>query len=310
MEAETEEGDPRTDTRAFRRALGQFATGVAVVTTRVGEQLAGMTINSFASVSLDPPLVLCSIAKSSRSLALFQQAEHIAINVLASHQVALASTFASAAGERFAGVAWRAGLGGAPRIDEVAADFQCRIASRLDGGDHVILLCEVEHFARYGKPLLLYANGRFGVPVDYPAASQQAAPRSPLASDSLLNLLWTAFSRMSEQFQADREAEGMTSNQGRVLSCIERSPGASRESIARQTFVGITATDDAVNALLAAGLVAQAADRSLEVTSAGLDRVQSLRRRAAAHEARQLQAFAPEALDAVRSVLATLGRTP
>lgn len=303
-----EHGNPRDDTRAFRRALGQFATGVTIVTARSGEQLAGLTVNSFSSVSLDPPLVLCSVAKSSRSLQVFESATHLAVNVLASNQVALASAFAGSADDKFEGVSWSPGAGGAPLIAGVAADFQCRIASRIPGGDHVIYLCEVERFARHGRSLLLYANGRFGVPVDYPGTPGQPAPARTLAgrSDTLLSLLWSAFSEMSEQFQGDRQAEGMTSNQGRVLSCIERCPGATPEFIARNTFVGLGATEDALNALVAGGLVARLPERRHEVTPAGVERVEALRRRAAALEARQLESVTPEELKVARKVLAVL----
>ena len=88
------EGDPPDDQRAFRRALGQFATGVAIMTARAGDQLVGVTANSFTSVSLDPPLVLWSLESKAQSLPVFREARHFAVNVLGADQVALSTRFA------------------------------------------------------------------------------------------------------------------------------------------------------------------------------------------------------------------------
>lgn len=136
------------DSRAFRHALGAYATGIAVVTTCTSEgERVGMTINSFSSVSLDPPLVLWSLALNSPSRALFEQATHYAINILAADQTQVSQQFASRVPDKFAGLEASAGIGGVPLLQGCCAWFECRAENAYPGGDHIILLGHVERFA-------------------------------------------------------------------------------------------------------------------------------------------------------------------
>lgn len=135
--------------RDFRSALGRFATGVTVVTALNSEgKPIGVTISSFNSVSLDPPLVLWSLSNNSPKLEAFRQASHYAINVLAADQRGLSNRFASRADDRFADVPVRAGLGGTPLIEGCCAWFECTHEAHYPGGDHVIFVGHVEDFAR------------------------------------------------------------------------------------------------------------------------------------------------------------------
>ena len=114
------------DARAFRRGLGNFATGVTIVTARgPGGEQVGVTANSFNSVSLDPPLVLWSIDKRSSSHAVFEAASHFAVNILAADQIELSNHFARPQAEKFTGVACESGVGSAPLLPDCAARFQC-----------------------------------------------------------------------------------------------------------------------------------------------------------------------------------------
>ena len=151
------------DPRDFRNALGAYATGVTVITaaTPDGKQ-TGLTCNSFASVSLNPPLVLWSLASYSSSMSIFQNASHFAVNVLGASQQALATQFATRADDKFAGVSWKPGLGDAPVLARAVATFQCRSAGRYYGGDHVIFLGAVEAYAYNRAEPLLFARGSFG----------------------------------------------------------------------------------------------------------------------------------------------------
>src|SRR5438309_9747662 len=136
---------PTFSSTEFRAALGMFATGVTVVTALDADgKPVGVTANSFNSVSLDPPLVLWSLARNAASMAVFQQGSHYAINILASNQRALAERFGRRSVNRFAGVAFDAGAGGAPVLQGSAAVFECRNRSRYEEGDHVIFVGEVE----------------------------------------------------------------------------------------------------------------------------------------------------------------------
>lgn len=151
--------------RSLRACLGRFATGIAVVTTvgRAGEPV-GLTINSFASVSLEPPLILFSLDRATSCLADFEAAEHYAVNVLSAGQQALSDTFARVdPALRWRDTAWSAGTAsGAPVLDDVIARFECARHAVHDGGDHRLFLARVIAAAHTetGAPLL-YFNGSY-----------------------------------------------------------------------------------------------------------------------------------------------------
>jgi flavin reductase (DIM6/NTAB) family NADH-FMN oxidoreductase RutF len=156
-------GSSALDPRDFRTALGTFATGVTIITAMADDgKPYGLTCNSFASVSLNPPLVLWSLGMYSQGLPIFQNASHFTVNVLAASQQALASKFAKSGVDRFDGVDWKPGLGGAPVLAGSVASFQCRAANRYYGGDHVIFLGAVEAYAYSEQEPLLFVGGGFG----------------------------------------------------------------------------------------------------------------------------------------------------
>ena len=140
-----------------------FATGVTIVTARTpAGELIGLTANSFNSVSLEPPLVLWSLAQAAASLASFRTGSHYAINVLAAEQKALAERFARKGADRWQGVESAPGVGGAPLLAGAAATFECFNRSRYEEGDHVIFVGEVERCSwRAGASPLLFHGGRY-----------------------------------------------------------------------------------------------------------------------------------------------------
>lgn len=146
----------------FRAALGLFATGITIITTRTPEGVpVGLTINSFNSVSLDPPLVLWSLGLKAGSLPVFSTVSHYAIHVLHAGQRDLSERFASK-GDRFAGLVLHDGLGGVPLLEGCAAVFECRQRSRYVEGDHVILVGEVERCSSSaGAQPLIFHGGRY-----------------------------------------------------------------------------------------------------------------------------------------------------
>ena len=167
---------PLDDRRALRTTLGQFATGVAIVTARRADgERAGVTINSFASASLAPPLVLWSLAAGAASRPVFEEADHHAINVLAATQDALARRFATPMPDRFAGVAVRKDAFGALAIEGALSLIVCRVRDRRETGDHVLFVCEVVHHQRFeGAPLIFHASRywEIGEPVDAAATAR------------------------------------------------------------------------------------------------------------------------------------------
>lgn len=164
----------RIDPRDFRNALGTYATGVTIITASDPDgRPYGLTCNSFTSVSLNPPLVLWSLVVYSTSLAVFQNASHFAVNVLGMSQQALANKFAKSSDDKFDGVAWTPGIGGAPLLAESVANFQCRSVNRYYGGDHIIFLGAVEAYSYNRDEPLLFARGTYG---RFVAEDAQATP--------------------------------------------------------------------------------------------------------------------------------------
>lgn len=162
-------GTSAVDQRDFRNALGRFATGITVITT-VGPdgKPVGLTANSFSAVSLDPPLILWCLGRSATSMPAFQQCSHFAVNVLETGQRALSHRFATPAVDKFTGLNWRAGRGGAPVLPGCLACFECRTVKRYDGGDHVIFLGKVERYCHSNGSPLLFNAGKYGTAAPHP----------------------------------------------------------------------------------------------------------------------------------------------
>lgn len=154
-----------SDARALRDAFGAFLTGVTVVTTvdDAGAPI-GFTANSFTSVSLDPPLLLVCLAKTSRNYAALTSARGFAVNILSEGQKDVSNTFARPVEDRFASVKWQSGPFGSPVFGDVAAWFDCAMHEVVDAGDHVILIGRVEGFDNSGKAGLGYARGGYFTP--------------------------------------------------------------------------------------------------------------------------------------------------
>lgn len=155
------------DPRQFRDALGHFATGIAVVTTATEEgQVAGVTVNSFTSVSLDPPLLLISLARSIASLALFERSRHFAVSLLREDQRHVSAAFASSGQSKWQGARHHPGtIVPCPIIHPNLAAFECETYARYDGGDHRLLLgrvvrMETPETAQPRRPLL-YFRGQY-----------------------------------------------------------------------------------------------------------------------------------------------------
>jgi 3-hydroxy-9,10-secoandrosta-1,3,5(10)-triene-9,17-dione monooxygenase reductase component len=148
----------------FRRVLGHFPTGVAVITAIDADgRPAGMAVGSFTSVSLDPPLVAFLPARSSSSFPRIRTASSFCVNVLAADQRDLCRAFASRGGDKFAGVSWRPASSGAPLLEGVAAWIDCDLASITEAGDHYFVLGRVRELdgAAEGLPLV-FLRGEYG----------------------------------------------------------------------------------------------------------------------------------------------------
>jgi flavin reductase (DIM6/NTAB) family NADH-FMN oxidoreductase RutF len=150
------------DPDTFRSALGRFASGVTVVTTRdAAGRDHGLTVSAFCSLSLDPPLVLVCIDKDASMHPVLDEASHFAVNILAANQEALARRFAAPETDRFDGIGYVRDTTGAPILDDVLAYVECRKKLVLPGGDHTIVIGEVEHVEVHSTGPLLYYRGGY-----------------------------------------------------------------------------------------------------------------------------------------------------
>ena len=150
------------DPRLFREVLGSFATGVVIVTTRgVDDEPVGLTVSSFNSVSLEPPLILWSLALKAPSLKAFRAHGHFAINILAETQLDLCKTFGRSSPDKFVDVTYSHGITGVPLLSGAAAHLECRTYARYPGGDHEIYVGEVVAMEGFLHEPLLFHGGAF-----------------------------------------------------------------------------------------------------------------------------------------------------
>jgi flavin reductase (DIM6/NTAB) family NADH-FMN oxidoreductase RutF len=150
------------DTKHFRQALSQFATGVTVITTRLADgTYRGLTASSFNSVSLDPPLILWSLGNAASSLPIFTGNSHYVVNVLAADQAELANLFGRRGTDPFSVAEYELSRTGHPILKGVSAWFECHNRSRYPEGDHVIFVGEVEECAVAPKAPLVFHGGQF-----------------------------------------------------------------------------------------------------------------------------------------------------
>ncbi|MCF6221340.1 MAG: flavin reductase family protein [Robiginitomaculum sp.] len=150
------------DKAEFRKTLGQFATGVTIVTTldKAGEAV-GVTASSFNSLSMKPPMILWSLDKSAYSLPAFEHTKHFNVHVLGSGQDALSNCFAKPGTDKFDGIKTSKGLGGVPILPEYSALFECKTAHHYAGGDHIIIVGEVLKFSRNNTTPLVFHGGQY-----------------------------------------------------------------------------------------------------------------------------------------------------
>jgi flavin reductase (DIM6/NTAB) family NADH-FMN oxidoreductase RutF/DNA-binding MarR family transcriptional regulator len=268
-----EAGDPATDGRLFRRCLGQYGTGIAIITTETEGRRAAITVNSFASVSLDPPLVLWSITNTSRSYPLFKNSRRFAVNILASTQMNVSTRFASKVEDKFADAVWSPGESGSPLLDGCLAHLECETYSQVEGGDHTILIGLVRRAVRFEGDPLLFAQGQYSVADTHPEASPSpevggSVPETSLEG-TIISQIFDAHHLISSTFDEHRRAEGVDISVARVLACLYDTSGLKTDQVARATYLGQRDTEDAVATLLERAMLVSSEDGQLTLTEAG-----------------------------------------
>lgn len=264
------------DPKDFRRALGMFGTGVTIVTTRAenGEPI-GITANSFNSVSLEPPMVLWSLAKNARSLPVFQSANTWNVHILSNEQEPLSNRFARAGEDKFAGVPLDSAEGHAPLLQDCSARFQCKTAFQYDGGDHIIFVGEVTSYDANPHPPLLYVTGGYALasPKSQAIASEPAADTNTAYSENLLGyLMGRAHFQFLHGIRKPMAAFGLTDTDFYALSLLSiQQPQTPEQIAAHMAYTGTDIGPVALQSLIAKGLVEESPEQaqSLQLTSLG-----------------------------------------
>lgn len=308
-----DEGVEHFDAREFRRCLSQYATGVTIITSCSDAGPFGVTANSFSSLSLDPPLVLWSIGRTSRSFDSFVNAPSFTINILSSDQIDLSQKFSSKAEDKFAGVKWMLGSNGAPLLAGTLAAIECRQHRIFDGGDHVIIVGKVNRFSTFAGDGLLFAQGRYRMAADHPRvmsdsqlkATSSTVDPSPAPTSFFMQLFW-AFHYMSENFDEYRRAANVTLPQGRVLSRLDGTHGLSLEELVTRTYLTSRACEDAIAELASQNCIIRTADGRYALTSTGRTRRELLAENELKFENLQMANVSPQDFAATRRVLAQI----
>lgn len=326
------EGSPRTnggvivaelfDECDFRRALGRFPTGVTIVTAAGGSDPAdwvGVTANSFSSVSLQPPMVLWSLGRNSRSFDTFAAASHFAVQVLAENQQELSSRFARSIDDKFRGLACKTGAGGVPLLPDCVACLQCRTAHAYEGGDHLILVGEVLSFSHFDRVPLVFHEGRYAALEDHPELAWagracRKASDAPFAEDHLHSLAGRASQRLASAFHREVRAAGLEVAEWRVLAVLADGRTRSIEELADEVAMKPADIADLVERLLARGALQRQPDRADPVhrigpAPAGAALVADLVAQARAQEEAALGPYPAEQRTAFRQMLRAIGGT-
>lgn len=273
-----------SDPRALRDAFATFTTGVTIVTTRNSAGAPfGVTVNSFNSVSLEPPLVLWSLAKTSRSLDAFQSAEYWAVHILSADQEALSTRFARTSENKFEGIELESGIQGTPLLPLCTTRLQCRTAFRYEGGDHIIFVGQIVAFDRSDRAPLVFHGGKYAVATrktpPLTIAPREGAPIDTRFGEEFLGyLLWRASQQFHLRMQATLAARKLTQEELFVLMPLFHNDGRSAAAFCETlTELGLGAATSAIDGLVARGLIhAEAASRRLFLTAEGRDEIHAV----------------------------------
>lgn len=287
------------DVRQFRSALGNFATGVTVVTACDGSGgYVGVTASSFNSVSLTPPLILWSLDKRARSRPVFEFEPHFIVHVLSTDQLALADRFARSSASKFHDLDFKPGIGGAPLLAGCAATFQCRKTLVYEGGDHLILIGEVLEFTESGDAALLFYRGQYSVSEPHPNFQRQKNAHEPsgFSGDHVNYLLSRAGEVLQGNFNSLLSRENLRHPEWRVLAALgnqEQSVSAGELSIIES--VASAELDIILAQLCKHGwvVISRAADGTnlYQLTSDGCSKLMLVQAAASAQEADVLGCF-------------------
>lgn len=297
------------DTRDFRNALGKFATGVTVITTRdrAGEHY-GVTVSSFNAVSMTPPLILWSIDKSAYSREAYCQAEHFAVNVLGSDQVPISNRFAQRGENKFQGIDIEEGAGGSALIVDAVAHFECRTWQVYEGGDHFIIVGEVLTYDyQDSRGALVFHNGRYALPEPHPMtiSQEEVEAGDGFLGHHFLYLLRQSLSAYRKDFYPRLEHLGVDEKEWRVLTLLLDRGALPLENIAQRVAQPLDDLKDTLSGLTRRGLVSEHDDSegTVVLTATGSELAHKLLQMARDYEQKVFKGASEEEINSVKSGL-------
>lgn len=295
------------DPRAFRRALGNFATGVTIMTAAFAGKRVGVTANSFNSVSLDPALILWSIDKRSTSYEVFEAARHFAVNILAADQIDQSNQFARPSDDKFAGIDIEEGAGGAPLLGDCAARFQCELHQQVDGGDHWILIGKVVAFDDFGRAPLLYHQGAYSSVLPHPRLVKKSESVGKTAfqgrlSHNLYYLMTQAVRSYQTDYQPRQLTTGLRTSEARMLMVLEKDACLGLADLLQLVAMPVREIEEAMENLKRKGLVMDSED-GYAVSVAGIEQAEVLWHIADAQQEKVFARYTPEQVEVFKTIL-------
>lgn len=298
--------------RAFRRALGNFATGVTIITAIDPDGTkVGVTANSFSSLSIDPPLILWSSKKDARSSPIFEAATNFAVNILASDQLDMSNHFARQQEDKFEGVEWEEGIGGVPIFPNCAGRFQCEAYDKLDGGDHWIFVGRVIAFDDFGRSPLCFHQGSYamvlGHPGAFPKADQSSAhdANEGRMGNHAFFLMLRALRAYQDRYQPKIETLGLSLIESRALLVLNDLSDLGAEELVVYLNTPVAEAKAVLSNLLDRGLITEHG-AGYRLTEKGQSKAQDCWHVADAHAAETFERFSQEQIDSFTEVLRQL----
>ncbi|EOX0361536.1 p-hydroxyphenylacetate 3-hydroxylase reductase component [Acinetobacter baumannii] len=251
------------DPLQFRRALGNFATGVTIVTAQNAQgEKVGVTANSFNSVSLDPPLILWSIDKKSSSFSVFEEATHFAVNILSGTQIELSNRFSRRNIDKFTDTNFQLGAGCAPILENCSAVFECERYQVIEGGDHWIIIGKVVRFHDQGRSPLVYHQGAYSCVMPHPSLQVKQTEQSSVDQTHyghLYNNVCYLMSRAFKAYQTDyipkQMASGFRTSESRLLLVLASGTASSKEDLPRDIAMPMQEVERSAEILKFEGLL-------------------------------------------------------
>ncbi|MEP3296999.1 MAG: p-hydroxyphenylacetate 3-hydroxylase reductase component, partial [Pseudoruegeria sp.] len=298
------------DPKAFRRALGNFATGVTIITAEgANGEKVGVTASSFNSLSMDPPLILWSSMKEARSCEIFESASHFAVNILASDQMDMSNHFARQQEDKFSGYDWEKGLGGAPIFPNCAGRFQCESYDKLDGGDHWIFVGKVVKFDDFGRAPLCFHQGSYSMVFSHPGASQKqkaVAGQNPDTARRMGNhkffLMLRAIRAYQDKYQPKVNALDLNLIESRSLLVMSDLPGLDAEQLVVHVNAPLEEVNEALVNLSNRGMIIRS-DDDISLTELGQSKADECWAIAGAHAEDAFGQFTDAQMETFTTVL-------